>query len=160
MGPVPYKTFGFLQYSFKSFSISRRYIIDGLGDNSAVGELPLWHSAIFQSEKQLTYYCPALIRQGITQVKHMFVIGAPQEEVLKKIGPTWRQVYRCTQVYSSCLLCHTVETLDHTLGECLFHKFMFALLEKVSEPLRTQGKQYECGHIPVQHFFKSPQGIA
>ena len=94
MGPVPYKTFGFLQYSFKSFSISRRYIIDGLGDNSAVGELPLWHSAIFQNEKQLTYYCPALIQQGITQVKHMFVNGAPQEEVPKKIGPTWRQVYR------------------------------------------------------------------
>ena len=60
-----------------------------------MGDLPLWHSAIFQHEKQLTYYCPALIRQGITQVKHMFVNGAPQEEVLKKIGPTWQQVYRC-----------------------------------------------------------------
>ena len=89
MGPVPYKTFGFLQYSFKSFSISRRYIIDGLGDNSAVGEPPLWHSDIFQNEKQLTYYCPARIQQGITQVKHMFANGAPQEEVPKKIGPTW-----------------------------------------------------------------------
>ena len=47
------------------------------------------------NEKQLAYYCPALIRQGITQVKHMFVNGAPPEEVLVKIGPTWRQVYRC-----------------------------------------------------------------
>ena len=44
-GPVPYKTFGFLQYSFNSFSISRRYIIDGPGDNSAVGDLPPWHSS-------------------------------------------------------------------------------------------------------------------
>ena len=66
MGPVPYKTFGFMQFSFKSFSISRRYVIDGLGDHNMVGELPLWHSAIFQNDKQLTYYCPALIRQGVT----------------------------------------------------------------------------------------------
>ena len=39
-------------------------------------------------------------------------------------------------------------------------QFMFALLTKVWEPLRVQGKQYECGHIPAQHSFKSPQGIA
>ena len=62
MGPVPYKTFGFMQYSFKSFSISRRYVIDGLGDHNMVGELPLWHSAIFENDKQLAHYCLALIR--------------------------------------------------------------------------------------------------
>ena len=37
---------------------------------------------------------------------------------------------------------------------------MFALLKKVWEPLRASGKSYECGHIPTQHSFKSPEGIA
>ena len=57
MHPVPYKTFGFMQLSFKSFYISPRYVIDGLGDHNMVGELRMWHSAIFQNDKQLTYYC-------------------------------------------------------------------------------------------------------
>ena len=94
MGPILYKTFGFVQYSFKSFSKSRRYVIDGLGDQSAMGDLPLWHSAIFRNGKQLSYYCPALICQGVTQVKHMFVHESPVEDLLNKVGPTWRQVYR------------------------------------------------------------------
>ena len=41
---------------------------------------------------------------------------------------------------SSCALCRAVETLDHALGDCLFHKFMFALLKKVWEPLHVQGR--------------------
>ena len=93
MGPVPYKTFGFMQYNFKSFSISRRYVIDGLGDHDMVGELPLWHSAIFQNDKRLTYFCLALMRQEVTQVKHMFVNGLPRTDLLGKLGTTWQQVY-------------------------------------------------------------------
>ena len=61
---------------------------------------------------------------------------------------------------SSCPLCRSVETLDHPLGDSLFHRVMFALLKKVWEPLQIQGQQYDCGHILVQHSFKSPQGIA
>ena len=59
-----------------------------------VGELPLWHSAIFQNDKQLTYYCPALIRQGVTQVKHKFMKGLPNADLIGKVGVTWQQVYR------------------------------------------------------------------
>ena len=40
-------------------------------DESLTSSTALWHSAIFQNDKQLTYYCPALIRPGVTQVKHM-----------------------------------------------------------------------------------------
>ena len=82
MGPVLYKTFRVLQFSFKSFSISRHYIIDGLGNHLVAGDLPLWHSAIFQDDRQLTYYCPMLVRQGVThtQVKHMFVNGRIAEQ--------------------------------------------------------------------------------
>ena len=92
-GAGPYKTFGFMQYSFKSFSISRRYVIHGLGDHTPIGGLPLWHSAIFQSDKQLTHHCPSMIHHGIGQVKHMFVEGSPRDELLYNLGPTWRQVY-------------------------------------------------------------------
>ena len=47
---------------------------------------------------------------------------------------------------SSCPLYRAVETLDHVLGDCLFYKFMFALLKKVWEHLQIQGRQYDCGH--------------
>ena len=53
--PVPYKTFGYLAYSLKSFSIARRYILDGLADPTAQGQLPVWHSAVFKNAKHLTY---------------------------------------------------------------------------------------------------------
>ena len=49
LGPVPYKTFGYLAYSLKSFSIARRYILDGLADPTAQGQSPLWHSAVFKN---------------------------------------------------------------------------------------------------------------
>ena len=60
----------------------------------------------------------------------------------------------------SCPLCGSVETLDHALGGCLFHKVIFAVLKRIWEPLRIQGQQYECGAIPMLHSFGTPQGIA
>ena len=62
LGPVPHKTFGYLVYSLKSFSIARRYILDSLADPTAQGQLPLWHSAVFKNAKHLTYYCLALVK--------------------------------------------------------------------------------------------------
>ena len=50
-------------------------------------------STILQNDKQLTYYCFPLIRQGVTQVKHMFVNGLPRTTLLGKVGATWQQVY-------------------------------------------------------------------
>ena len=40
---------------------------------------------------------------------------------------------------SSCPLCGLVETLDHALGSCLFHKVAFGDLKKIWEPLQVQG---------------------
>ena len=61
---------------------------------------------------------------------------------------------------SSYPLCGSVETLDHALGGCLFHKVIFAVLKKIWEPLLIQGQQYECGAIPMLHSFGTPQGLA
>ena len=105
LGPVPYKTFSFLAYSLKSLSLARRYTlkslslarrytVDGLADQSAMGELPLWHSAIFKKSNHLTYYCLRLIRKGVLQVKDLFNSAhGIQADLLCLIGPTWRAVY-------------------------------------------------------------------
>ena len=42
---------------------------------------------------------------------------------------------------SSCPLCRSAETLDHALGDCLFHKVVFAILRKMWEPLRVKEQQ-------------------
>ena len=94
LGPVPYKTFGYLSCSLKSFSIARRYIVDGIADTSARGLLPLWYSAVFKNEKHLTYYCPALIQKGILMVKDLYDDdGRIKPSLLSKIAPTWKQIY-------------------------------------------------------------------
>ena len=56
LGPVPYKTFPFLAYSLKSMSIGSRHTIDGIADPSALGDIPLWHSAVFKNSRHLSYY--------------------------------------------------------------------------------------------------------
>ena len=61
---------------------------------------------------------------------------------------------------SACPLCRSVETLDHALGGCLFHRVMTAVLKKVWEPSHVKGNQYECRNIPIRYTFGSPQGIA
>ena len=53
-----------------------------------------------------------------------------------------------------------METLDHALGDYLFHKVISAVLKKIWEPLHVQGLLYECGTVPVLHSFGTPQGIA
>ena len=94
LGPVPYKTFGYLAYSLKSFSIARRYILDGLADPTAQGQLPLWHSAVFKNAKQLTYYCPVLIKKSILTVQDLYGLdGRIPAHLLSKIAPTWKVVY-------------------------------------------------------------------
>ena len=60
----------------------------------------------------------------------------------------------------ACPLCRSVETLDHALGGCLFHRVMTAVLKKVWEPLQVKGNEYECGNIPTRYTFGSPRGIA
>ena len=60
----------------------------------------------------------------------------------------------------NCMLCKAVETLDHALGGCQFHKEMTAVLQKVWEPVHIKGQQYESGNIPTRYTFGSPQGIA
>ena len=94
LGLVLHKTFGYLAYSLKSFSIARRYILDGLADPTAQGELPLWHSAVFKNSKHLTYYCPALIKKNIVSVPDLYVAcGRIPTHLSSKIAPTWRVVY-------------------------------------------------------------------
>jgi len=53
---VPYKLFNLLLHRCKFFSIARRCAVDGLAEVSAVGDLPLWHSAVFKNSQHLTYY--------------------------------------------------------------------------------------------------------
>ena len=94
LGPVPYKTFGYLAYSLKSFSIARRYILDGLADPTAQGQLPLWHSAVFKHAKHLTYYCPALIKKNILTVQDLYyVCGRIPAHLSSKIAPTRKVIY-------------------------------------------------------------------
>ena len=89
-----YKTFGYLAYSLKSFSIARRYILGGLADSSASTQLPLWHSAIFKNAKHLTYYCPSPIRHGILTVCDLYDHrGTVHSHMLHKIVPTSKIVY-------------------------------------------------------------------
>ena len=61
---------------------------------------------------------------------------------------------------STCPPCKAVETVDHALGGCLFHKVMTAVLQQVCEPVHIKGQQYESGNIPTCYTFGSPQGIA
>ena len=66
-----------MQYNFKFLfhftSLCNRWV-GGLHSNGGSPVVALGHPS---NDKQLTYYCPALIRQGLTQVKHMFVEGLP-----------------------------------------------------------------------------------
>ena len=95
LGPIPYKTFDYLSFSVKSFSIARRYVLDGLADQSAIGQLPLWHSAVFKNESHLTYYSPKLISMSILTIADLFDEHMlPRADLLKHIGPTWQALYR------------------------------------------------------------------
>ena len=81
-------------YGLKSFSIACRYIIDGVSTREALPELPLWHSAIFKSDKRLTYNCPARIAKGIVKIKHLSDLNhRPLPNLRALIGPTWRGIY-------------------------------------------------------------------
>ena len=94
LGPVPHKTFGYLAYSLKSFSIARRYILDGLADPTAQGQLPLWHSAVFKNAEHLTYYCPALIKKNILTTQDLYdVRGRIPAHLFSEIAPTWKLIY-------------------------------------------------------------------
>ena len=85
---------------------------------------------------------------------HDFVYHAPWKKlrVAERLS-SWTQD-------PSCPLCGSVETLDHALGDYLFHKVIFVVLKNIWEPLQVQGLQYECGTVPVLHSFGTPQGIA
>jgi hypothetical protein len=94
LGPVPYSTMGFLAQSLKSYSQTRRYVIDGAPEGANIREFPLWHSAIFRNSDNLTYYCPALIRKGVMCISDLFDMSfCPRQELLPKIGITRREVY-------------------------------------------------------------------
>ena len=93
LGPIPYKTFDYLSYSMKSFSIDGSFVLDGLVDQSMIGQLPLWHSAVFKSELHPTYYSPKLISMNILIVADLFD-EHPHAHLLKYIGPTWQDLYR------------------------------------------------------------------
>ena len=94
LGPIPYSTMGFLAQSLKSYSQARHYVIDGAPEGANNRELPLWHSAIFRNSDNLTYYCPALIRKGVMCISDLFDTNfCPHQDLLPKIGITWREVY-------------------------------------------------------------------
>ena len=94
LGRVPYKTFCYLAYSLNSFSIARRYILDGLADPRARGQLPLWHSAVYINAKHLTYYCRAWIKKNILTSQDFYgVCGRSPAHLSSKVAPTWRVIY-------------------------------------------------------------------
>ena len=77
LGPVPTKTMGFLAHSLKAFSKARQHVLDGPRKNAVLLDMPLWHNSVFTNSKSNTYYCPSLIRTGVTRVKHVQGPGGP-----------------------------------------------------------------------------------
>ena len=91
-GPIFHN--GFLAQSLKSYSQARRYVIDGAPEGANIRDYPLWHSAIFRNSDNLTYYCPAQIRKGVMCISDLFGANfCPRQDLLPKIGITWREVY-------------------------------------------------------------------
>ena len=60
-----------------------------------IGELPLWHSTIFPTRHNNTYYSPLLIRQGVHNVANLFDNNMHiRPHLAKHIPPTWLPVYQ------------------------------------------------------------------
>ena len=94
LGLIQYSTMGFLAQSLKSHLQATRYVIEGAPEGASIWEFPLWHSAIFRNSDNLTYYCPALIRKGVMCISDLFDANScPHQDLLPKIGITWREVY-------------------------------------------------------------------
>ena len=95
LGPVPTKTMGFLAHSLKAFSKARQHVLDGPRKNAVLLDMPLWHNSVFTNSKSNTYYCPSLIRTGVTRVKHLYNEALdPNDSILAKLALTWQPVYR------------------------------------------------------------------
>ena len=53
-------------------------------------DIPLWHNKLFSKSTSLTYFCPQLIRQGVT------TMGDPinHNTHISQIAPTWAPIYQ------------------------------------------------------------------
>ena len=57
--------------------------------------MPLWHNSVFKNSKSNTYYCPSLIRTGVTGVSHLCNDAlVPSDSIIAKLAATWQPVYR------------------------------------------------------------------
>ena len=86
---VIWDTMPYLAWSARAFSMVKQGV-----PLATVAELsydtPLWNSCLFRNDTQLTYFCPALIRLGITTVGALL----EDDSNFDLIAPSWRPVYR------------------------------------------------------------------
>ena len=86
---------GLLAHSLKACSKARQHVLDGPRKNAVLLDMPLWHNSVFKNSKSNTYYCPSLIRTGVTRVSHLCNDAlVPNDSIIAKLATTWRPVYR------------------------------------------------------------------
>ena len=59
-----------------------------------LAQIPLWDNTVFQTNTGVSYRCPKLMRMGVYQVGDLLVGDKLDEEKLRHIAPTWRELYR------------------------------------------------------------------
>ena len=88
---VVWNTMPYLAWSARAFSMVKQ----GASVPDVAGlsyDTPLWNSCLFRNTQQLTYFCPSLIKFGITTVGALL----EDESSYELIAPSWRPVYRDT----------------------------------------------------------------
>ena len=53
-------------------------------------DIPLWHNKVFSKSASFTYFCPQLIRQGVTTVGDLI----NNSTHISQIAPTWAPIYQ------------------------------------------------------------------
>ena len=88
---VVWNTMPYLAWSARAFSMVKQGV--SVPDVAGLSyDTPLWNSCLFRNTQQLTYFCPSLIKFGITTVGALL----EDESSYELIAPSWRPVYRDT----------------------------------------------------------------
>ena len=61
---------------------------------SQMAQIPLWDNTIFQTGTGVSYRCPRLMRMGVYQVGDLMIGDRIEEDKVRLIAPTWRELYR------------------------------------------------------------------
>ena len=81
----------YLAWSARAFSMVKQGV--SISDVAELSyDTPLWNSCLFRNDQQLTYFCPSLIKFGITTVGALL----EDESNYELIAPSWKPIYRDT----------------------------------------------------------------